>query len=124
MLAGSSVWDKVSDANAQVKKRVSDLGRTVADKIDENRAGTATRLEKAAETLHEKAESLPGREKVASLAHSTANKLNSTANYVRTHDVNRMVMDIGTLVKNNPGPSLIAAAVLGFLVARAVRSND
>ena len=58
------------------------------------------------------------------MAHATAEKLSSTAGYVREHDVNTMMADVETLVKNNPGPSLLAAAVIGFLVGHAFRSND
>ena len=120
----STMGEKLSDTAAQVKDKVSDLGRTAADKIDENRDAAAGGLDKAASALHEKAERLPGGEKVASLAHATADKLSSTADYVREHDVNRMMADVETLVKNNPGPSLLAAAVIGFLVGRAFSSTD
>lgn len=120
----STVSEKISDTANQVKDKVSDLGRTAADKIDENRDAAASGLEKAASALHEKAESLPGGEKVTSLAHATADKLSSTAEYVREHDVKRMMGDVETLVKNNPGPSLLVAAVFGFLVARAFSNND
>jgi ElaB/YqjD/DUF883 family membrane-anchored ribosome-binding protein len=120
----SSVSEKISDTATQVKEKVSDLGRTAVGKIDENRDAAATGLDKAASALHEKAESLPGGEKVTSLAHATADKLSSTADYVRDHDVKRMMGDVETLVKNNPGPSLLVAAVFGFLVARAFSSND
>lgn len=122
--AASNVTDKISDAASQAKGKVSDLGRTAADKIDQNRDAAAGGLESAASTLHDKAESLPGGEKVASLAHTTADKLSSTANYVREHDVNSMMTDVERLVKNNPGPSLLAAAVIGFLVGRTFSSND
>ena len=119
-----SLGEKLSDTATQVKDKVSDLGRTAADNLDENRDAAAGSLNKAATALHEKAESLPGGEKVTNLAHATAEKLSSTADYVREHDVNRMMADVKTLVKNNPGPSLIAAAVIGFLVGRAFSSND
>ena len=120
----SSVGEKLSDTAAQVKDKVSDLGRTAANKIDENRETAASGLEKTASVLHEKADSLPGGEKVTSLAHAAADKLTSTADYVREHDVNRMMADVERLVKNNPGPSLLAAAVVGFLVGRAFSSGD
>jgi hypothetical protein len=32
--------------------------------------------------------------------------------------------DVETLVKNNPGPSLLGAAVIGFLAGRAFSNND
>ena len=119
----STLGDKLSDTASKVKDKVSEMGQTAADKIDDNRDAAAGGLEKAAMALHENAEGLPGGEKVSDLAHVTAEKLNSTAEYVREHDVNRMMTDVETLVKNNPGPSLVAAAVIGFLVGRAFSSN-
>ena len=123
-MTGPSVTEKVSDAAAQVKEKVSDFGRTAADKINENRGAAASGLEKAASAVHEKAASLPGGEKVAEVAHSTADKLTSTAEYVRDHDVKSMVADVERLVKNSPGPALLIAGVIGFLVGRAFTSND
>jgi len=38
--------------------------------------------------------------------------------------VNRMMDDVVTVVKNNPGASLLAAAIIGFFVGRAFTSND
>jgi len=102
---------------------MAELGRSTAERIDQNREGAATGLESAAATLHEKADSLPGGEKVTNLAHTAADKISSTAEYVKRHDVNGMMADVEHLVKNNPGPSLLAAAVVGFLVGRAF-SND
>ena len=120
----SALDEKVSETAAQLKKNVADMGRAAGDKIDENRDAAAGGLDKAASALHEKAESLPGGEKVTGLAHATADKLSSTADYVREHDVNKMMADVETLVKNNPVPALAAAVVVGFLVGRAFSSNN
>ena len=120
----STLGEKLSDTAAQVKDKVSDFGRAAANRIDENRDAAASGLHKAATALRENAASLPGGEMVSGLAHDAAGKLRSTAGYVREHDVNSMLADVKTLVKNNPGPSLIAAAVIGFLVGRAVSSDD
>jgi ElaB/YqjD/DUF883 family membrane-anchored ribosome-binding protein len=122
--AAGGVQEKLSDAAEQAKNKVSNLGTTAADKIDRNRESAASGLEKAASTLHEKANSMPGGEKVADFAHNTAERLNSTAEYVREHDVRRMLGDVEELVKKNPGPALISAAVLGFLIGRAFRDSD
>lgn len=119
----STVGEKLSDTAAQVKDKVSDLGRAAAEKIDENRDAAASGLERTASAIHQKADRLPGGERVSGLAHDTAEKLSSTAEYVREHDVNRMMVDVETLVKNNPGPSLLAAAVIGFLAGRALRNE-
>lgn len=117
--AAASVTDKVSDVASQVKRKVSDLGRTAVDKVDESRDAAASGLQSAASTLHQNAESLPGGAKVSNLAHTAADKLNSTAEYVREHDLNGMMADVEKLVKSNPGPSLLVAGVIGFLVGRA-----
>jgi hypothetical protein len=122
--SASELGDQLSNFVSTARDKASDLGRTTADKIDDNREAAAGGLAAAASALHEKADALPGGEKVASIAHSAADKLGGTADYVREHDVNSMVADLERLVKANPGPALVAAAVLGFLVARAFSSRD
>jgi hypothetical protein len=94
------------------------MARAAVDKIDENRAGAAGGIESAASTLHQKADNLPGGESVKGAAHTAADALSSTADYVRENDVKSMLADVQKIVKNNPGPALLTAAVLGFLVAR------
>jgi ElaB/YqjD/DUF883 family membrane-anchored ribosome-binding protein len=121
--AASQAKDKLSDAASEAKDKMSELGRSAAQKIDQNRSTAASSLETAAAAIHDKADSLPGGEKVTNLAHTAADTLTSTADYVRQHDVNGMMADVERVVKNNPGPALFAAAVVGFLVGRAF-SND
>ena len=72
----------------------------------------------AAAALHGKADTLPGGEKVASAAHTAADAVGTAADYVRDTDVQSMLADVQRLVKNNPGPALLTAAALGFLIAR------
>jgi ElaB/YqjD/DUF883 family membrane-anchored ribosome-binding protein len=118
-LPPTGIGERISEVASQAKDKMAELGRSTADRIDQNRESAATGLESAAATLHEKADSLPGGEKVTNLAHTAADKINSTAEYVKRHDVNGMMADVEHVVKNNPGPSLLAAAVVGFLVGRA-----
>jgi hypothetical protein len=86
--------------------------------INESRGPAAGGLGTAASALHEKADSLPGGEKVANAAHTAADALGSTADYLRENGLKGMLQDVQKLVKNNPGPALLTAAVLGFLLAR------
>ncbi len=118
-----NVKDKVSDAAATAKQKVSDVGRQTTGQIDAQRAPAANALESAAATLHDKAEGLPGGETVKSVAHSTADKLESTAGYIREHDVKAMLSDVEEIVRRNPGPSLLIAATIGFLIGRAFRED-
>jgi ElaB/YqjD/DUF883 family membrane-anchored ribosome-binding protein len=113
-----SVSGRIADAASQMKDKVSDFGRAATEKIDQGRSSAASGLESTASALHD------GGEKVTGLAHATADKLSSTADYLRNNDVKRMMADVEELVKKNPGPSLFAAGVIGFLAGRALRNSD
>ncbi len=115
---GATLVEQASKAASQLKEKVSDLGQSAVNKIDGSRDSAAGGLESAATALRGNAE------KVTGIAHSTADKLRSTADYLRGHDAKAMMADVGQLVRRNPGPSLIAATALGFLMARAFRRND
>ena len=110
--------EQISDKAADVRDRVADFGRKTAEKIDSSREPAASALERTSSALHTKSDS------VASAAHATADKLKATADYVREHNFSEMADDVTDLVKRYPGQSLAAAAILGFLVARVMRSSD
>jgi ElaB/YqjD/DUF883 family membrane-anchored ribosome-binding protein len=110
--------EQISDKAADVRDRVTDFGRKTADKIDASREPAAASLDRTASALHSKSD------RVASAAHATADKLQATAEYVRNHDFKEMAGDVEELVKRYPGQSLAAAAVLGFLLARVMKSSD
>jgi ElaB/YqjD/DUF883 family membrane-anchored ribosome-binding protein len=120
---------RLSDTAADVKEKVADIGRRAADSIDSSRQSAAGALDNTASTLHSGADHIFGAahtaaDKIQATAHSTADKLQATADYVRQTDLKGMVDDLTGVVKRYPGQSLAAAAVLGFLVARGLRSND
>jgi ElaB/YqjD/DUF883 family membrane-anchored ribosome-binding protein len=119
-----NVGQKLTDAAAQATDKVIDLAHSAANQIDANRDVAASGMEKAALLLHEKAESLPGGEKITHLANGAAQKLGWTAGYIREHDVNTMMADAEILIRNNPGTSLLTAAALGFLVGRSFGRSD
>ena len=96
----------------------SGMGTAAAEKLAETRSAAAGGLDSAASALHQNAERLPGSNSAKSAARAAADALSSTADYVRENDFKGMLADVRKIVKNNPGPALLTAAVLGFLVAR------
>ena len=106
-----------ADSLGVSKGKAAEMGQKVVDKIDANRGAAASGLESAASALREKADTLAG-ENVANAAHATADAAGVAADYVREHDFKAMMADVQQLVKNNPGPALLTAAALGFLIAR------
>ena len=98
---------------------ITDAARDAAARIDDSRSTAADGLDAAASALHERAADLPGGETVRNVARATADRLGSSAEYVRSHDAKRMVADVESFVKSNPGPALAIAAAFGFLLGRA-----
>lgn len=121
---GTRLANKVSDAASQIKSKATELSHSAAAKMDNSRSAAAGGMASAAASLHGHADDLPGGERVAGIAHSAADKLSSTADYIRGHDMDAMVNDIKALVKNNPGPALLGATAIGFLLGRAFSSRD
>jgi ElaB/YqjD/DUF883 family membrane-anchored ribosome-binding protein len=108
----------VKDTAAEASEKIADLGRKTVDQIDASRAPIASTLDRTASSLHEKGET------AARAAHTTADKLQSTAEYVRQHDVQAMMGDVQELAKRYPGQCLAAAVGIGFLLGRLFRNSD
>jgi ElaB/YqjD/DUF883 family membrane-anchored ribosome-binding protein len=112
--------ERAASRVAEVRESMSEVADIAADKVNEGREMAADRLESAASTVHERADQLPGGPKVKEFAHAAADRLSTTADYVRSRDAARMMEDVEGLVKNNPGPALVVAAAFGFLLGRAL----
>ena len=100
--------------------RVTDAAGDTAAAIDERRSTAADGLDTAASALYDRADDLPGGETVRNVARATADRLSTGADYVRSHDAKRMMADVESFVKSNPGPALAVAAAFGFLLGRAL----
>lgn len=96
----------------------NELGQKAADAIDSKRESVAQKIDSAASALHERADRLPGGEKVSGGAHRTAEALEDAAEYVRDQDVRAMLSDVRQAITRHPGAALLTAAAVGFLIAR------
>jgi ElaB/YqjD/DUF883 family membrane-anchored ribosome-binding protein len=105
----------VSKKAEQAKASFNDFKRKAHDKLDGSRQPTAKALEWTASNLHSRAD------KISGFTHSTADRLQHTANYFRESDIDHIADDVEEVVKRHPGRSLAAAAILGFLVALSLR---
>jgi hypothetical protein len=110
--------ETVAQKATEAKDKIADFGRKTVDQIDAQREPVASTLNKTATALHEQGEN------AASLAHTTADKLETTANYLRQHDLKAMMGDVQDLAKKYPGQCLAAAVGVGFLLGRLLRSSD
>jgi ElaB/YqjD/DUF883 family membrane-anchored ribosome-binding protein len=122
--APPQIGEKISNIATQVKDTVSGLGATAANTFDDNREAAASGLKDAASSLHQNAGSMSGGDKLTSLAHSAASALDTTADWVRENNSTKIMADISSLVKRNPGPSMLAAIAVGFLIGRTFSRNN
>jgi ElaB/YqjD/DUF883 family membrane-anchored ribosome-binding protein len=103
-----------------LKESMSDMARTATQTVDDGRQTAAERLGSTASAIRDRADQLPGGPKVQQFAHAAAERLSTTADYVRSHDAKRMLTDVERVIKNNPGSSLVIAAAFGFVLGRAL----
>jgi len=96
------------------------MGRKAATAIDDKKEALASGLASAASMLHERADDLPGGEKVARAARSTAEAMERAAEYVRDQDLKGALSDVQQVAKRNPGVTLLTAVAVGFLLARSL----
>ena len=113
----------LANVTSRVQERASELSESASDALHAGRKGAARALGQTAKTLHANAEKLPGGERVTNLAHEAADKIEATARYVRRHSARDMLVDVGELVKEHPGKSLLAAAIVGYLAGRTFRKD-
>jgi len=114
---GNRASHSATSGIGKVKDQLSEAAGTAGAKLDGVRHSAADRLHDAANSVRH------GGAAVAGAAQSTAKKLSSSADYLESHDAKRMMKDLIEVVKKHPGRSLLIAGVLGFFIARALRSN-
>ena len=99
---------------ASLKNKARDVGTRAAERADQARVGAAAGLDSVASTLHARGE------QVASAAHGAADAVSFSAEYLRDNDVRTMLSGLAEVIRRNPGPSLLGAAALGFMLGRAL----
>jgi hypothetical protein len=124
---GGPNTDRASAAAASglgdVKKQASELADKTTSKIDSARQPIADKLHGAAGAIRDQAQALAAGEGLVGVAKSAADKLESSATYLESHDTQQMIQDLVSIVKKHPTQSLLLAGAVGFLVARAFRSD-
>ena len=117
----SDVKDPAAGLASKLKDKASQVTSTVSDTVGRQRENVAGGLDRVASTIHEKAGSLPGGQKAADAANSLADGMESTASYLRDHDLKDMGDSLTGICRKYPVQSLLSALAIGFLVGRVLR---
>jgi len=118
----SRAMETAGNGMGNVKAQIREAVDTAADRVDTARESIGDRLADAADTIREQANA--GSEAMLGAAESAAGKLDASASYIKSRDVGEMMQDLWRVVKRHPTQSLLLAGLVGFLIARALRSDD
>lgn len=110
-----TLGERTSNLGAKIKDKASQFGSTVSQTVDRQRENAAKGLDRAASSLHD------GVGSAAKVGHGVADGMVSTASYLRSHTFGDMGTDMMGLCRRHPVQAMISAAVLGFVVGRAIR---
>ena len=109
------VRERAASIGSKIKEKATQFGSTMSDTADRQRENAAKGLDRAASSLH------GGIGSAAKVGHGLADGMESTATYLRDHSFGDMGNDVMTLCRRHPVQALVSAAVLGFIVGRAIR---
>jgi ElaB/YqjD/DUF883 family membrane-anchored ribosome-binding protein len=106
-----------------LKQQAGEFAHKAADRVNATRQPIADKLHGAAGAIRDQAQGLAAGEGLVGVAKTAADKLESSASYIESHDTKQMMQDLVDLVKRHPTRSLLLAGAVGFLVARAFRGE-
>jgi hypothetical protein len=112
---------RLSEAATKTKAKATQMVDAVSEKLDQKRETAADGLDRVASTLHGQANKAPGGPKVINFTHTLADGMESTATYLRDHDLSKMGKDLMDVCRKHPTQSVVAALALGFLIGRSAR---
>jgi ElaB/YqjD/DUF883 family membrane-anchored ribosome-binding protein len=113
--------EKIDDIASRAKDRAGQWTDAASETVDQQRENISTRLDRAASTLHDNAQRIPGGPRTINAAHRFADGMEATASYLRQHDFADMRDDLINVCKRHPAQALVCAAAFGFLLGRSVR---
>jgi hypothetical protein len=97
------------------------------DEFGHNQHGVASdaasTVSGAASTFREKAEQYLGGDRVHQFADAASQRVQATTDYLRNAGATRMRDDVEQLVKKNPGPAMLVAVTVGFLIGRTLNRH-
>jgi len=112
---------RLSGATNQVRDKASEIGRSAKESLDRNFQNAAGALSGAASAIRNRMPQGEGR--VSGIAGATADKLDSTARYMREHNTTDLYHGVESWAKRSPGTALGIAAGVGFLLGMTMKRD-
>lgn len=104
---------------AQVKERTAALRATVADRLESG----ADKVRQRSSDADVKGVTSETRARLERAGHKVAAGMDSTAEWVRTADVEKVRTGIEDQIRTRPGRSILIALGLGFVIGRLLKGR-
>jgi ElaB/YqjD/DUF883 family membrane-anchored ribosome-binding protein len=112
---------RLTGATSQVRDKATEFGRSAKETIDRNFHNAAGAFETAASTIRKRMPQGEGR--MAGMATATADKLDSTARYMREHNSGDLYRGVEDWARRSPGTAIGVAAGVGLLLGLALKRD-
>jgi ElaB/YqjD/DUF883 family membrane-anchored ribosome-binding protein len=119
--ANGGVKAKLADATTHVRNTAADFGRSAVENIDRNLKSAAGALANTASALRSKLPAEGGR--MTGAAQTAAEKLDATAQYLRTHNTQDLMTGVESWTRRNPAAAIGGALALGFLIGMSLNRD-
>jgi hypothetical protein len=111
---------KASAMGEQASQKVDSLADQATAKADAGMEKAASGMDTLAGAIRDKSQSMGGGQ-MQSMATMAADKIESGADMLRQKDTDQLVSELEALVRRKPVESLLVAAGIGYLFAKAMR---
>jgi len=91
----------------------------LTDKVNSTMGKAAEGLDRISGTVREKTEEM-GENQLTSMAKGTADRIESGAQALRSMDTDEMITHVESMIRQKPVESLLVAAAVGYVLARAI----
>jgi ElaB/YqjD/DUF883 family membrane-anchored ribosome-binding protein len=135
--AADTVVDRARDVAASAQDKLADVSGTVRDRAGNLKQSLADALDSGADKLRARSASGAGTQLVANtgtaavaadgdarmvqVTNRVAGGMEATADWIRDADLDGLKASVEHQVKEHPGPTLLIAAGLGYLIGKALR---
>lgn len=111
--------DKAKGMMDDGKHKADEMAHKAQDKADEGLDKAADSMDRGAQMLREKGHEQGG--KVGEVADTAADAMQSASGYLRETNTAEMMDQVEAYIRQNPTQSLLIAAGVGFVLARAFK---
>lgn len=114
--------EQATQAVGTAMEKAGQVADQATTQVDAGMDKAAGGLDKAADMLRQKSESMGGQgSQVQSIAGAAAVQLEKGAQYLKDKDTDQIVADLEAMVRQKPTQTLLVAVGVGFLLSKVVR---